>query len=70
MIGRCARSLDKYDFGARTRDMQWGENLDQLHSSYASDRRYAPQYPLKDLNSTSRFSRGLMKLKLKSDNHT
>lgn len=51
--------------GSHARTARWDDNLDQLQSAYAKDKKNAPQYPLKDLNKTSKFSRGLMKLKLK-----
>lgn len=66
--GRCARSFEKYSFDSHTRNAHWDDNLDQLQSAYARDRKYAPTYPLKDMNTnTSKFSRGLIKLKLKKN---
>ncbi|KAI7876154.1 uncharacterized protein EV154DRAFT_472610 [Mucor mucedo] len=64
-VNKCARSLDTNYMGSHARTARWDDNLDQLQSAYAKDKKNAPQYPLKDLNKTSKFSRGLMKLKLK-----
>lgn len=72
IIGRCARSVDIYDLGPRTRHAHWDDNLDQLQSAYARDRKNAPRYPLKELNTTksNKFSRGFIKLKLKKNSTT
>jgi hypothetical protein len=64
--------VDTYDLGPRTRNARWDDNLDQLQSAYARDRKNAPRYPLKELNSSNqnKFSRGLIKLKLKKNTTT
>lgn len=60
--------MDTYDLGSRIRNAHWDDNLDQLQSAYARDRKNAPQYSLKELNgNNSKFSRGLIKLKLKKN---
>ncbi|KAL9538150.1 hypothetical protein MBANPS3_011155 [Mucor bainieri] len=64
-VNKCARSLDTNYMGSRARNARWDDDLDQLQSAYAKDRKNAPKYPLKDLNGPSKFSRGLMKMKLK-----
>ncbi|KAI8640205.1 hypothetical protein BD408DRAFT_390956 [Parasitella parasitica] len=65
IVNRCARSLDVNSMSSRVRNARWDDNLDELQSSYARDRKNAPKYPLKDLKKPSKFSRGLMKMKLK-----
>ncbi|CEP16004.1 hypothetical protein [Parasitella parasitica] len=66
IVNRCARSLNTKSMGSRARNARWNDNLDELQSSYARDRKNAPKYPLKDLSGPSKFSRGLMKMKLRS----
>ncbi|KAI9486492.1 MAG: hypothetical protein EXX96DRAFT_549243 [Benjaminiella poitrasii] len=69
VVNRYTRSTDRNYMGSEIRNAHWDDNLSELQSSYARDRKSAPQYPLEDLNGgTSRFSRGLMKLKLKKNN--
>jgi hypothetical protein len=66
MVNKCIRNLDTSPYSSRARQAKWDDNLDQLQSSYAQDKKNAPQYPLLDMNKKqSKFSRGLMKLKLK-----
>ncbi|GAA5814017.1 hypothetical protein MFLAVUS_007507 [Mucor flavus] len=67
IVNKCTRSLDHGYMGSHARAAHWDDNLDDLQSAYARDKKNAPQYPLKNLNKTSKFSRGLMKLKLKSN---
>lgn len=64
-VNKCARSLDTNSMGSRARNARWDDDLDQLQSAYAKDRKNAPKYPLKDMNGPSKFSRGLIKMKLK-----
>ncbi|KAL7320807.1 54S ribosomal protein L2 mitochondrial [Mucor circinelloides] len=68
-VNKCARSLDTNSMGSRARNARWDVNLDELQSAYAKDRKNAPKYPLKDMNGPSKFSRGLMKMKLKKSHN-